>query len=99
MNIYGLDPFADPEFVALGPKVEFVGEIEPSIWAWSVRSHENLNWRYEVVLHWETGVVYCSCRHACKRLNKYHPKFTQGCKHVDDICLEAARILEERDER
>jgi len=97
-DIYGLDPYREPEEGPLGPKVEFNGEVEPNVWMWSVRSHENMLWRYEVTLDWETAVVQCSCRHAYRRLNKDRPPLTQGCKHVDDICMDAARILEARGE-
>lgn len=94
MSIYESDRFPAPERGPLLPKVVFVGVIENWLWQWTIRSHEDLSKRYTLLIDFRDGTVSCSCPDFMCRRWKYRPTIFEGCKHVDDLCLEAARILD-----
>lgn len=76
--------------------VIFEGEIHPWEWTWIVQSHSRPKIAHTVTIDFNEGYVTCTCEHFIYRLAKHWPKLFGGCIHVDDVCLEAARILEQK---
>jgi hypothetical protein len=80
------------------PRVKFDGEIDGSLWGWTVQSFTDPKTFYTVSIDMATGDTKCTCMDASCRRNRHKPDVLGACKHARHVLKVAKRLNQARRE-